>query len=224
VRIGRKTQATVFLGDDHAEELVLLQELPHLRRQVGAHVGGLPVVDHLADFLDRAVEECLFFLGQFRRGLVEQHLPFRPTGKQLAFEADRAGLQRHLLGVRQRRQDLGIEGQKRRSDPALADRGEQQRQNDHRQQHRRHDRGDLARAQETAGHQGRSGDGREDCERPAVVGGDGRDQDQGKEGDQNAHLVDSGNKLRQDFTIRNSMELGLAVSIPMRMVYHVKSG
>ena len=43
-----EAQAAVFLRHDHPEELVLLDELPHLRRQVRAHVGDVPVVGHPA--------------------------------------------------------------------------------------------------------------------------------------------------------------------------------
>jgi hypothetical protein len=45
-----ETQAAVFLRDDQAEELVALDEVPELRRQVGADVGDVPVVGHLAQF------------------------------------------------------------------------------------------------------------------------------------------------------------------------------
>ncbi len=101
-----EAQAAIFLRDDHAEELVLLDEGPQLRRQVGMDVGDFPVVDHRAQLFDGAIKEGLFFGSQLRLGVVEQDVPVRITGEQFALESDRTGFQRDALGLRQRRQHL----------------------------------------------------------------------------------------------------------------------
>ena len=84
----REAQAAVFLRDVEAEELVLLDVIPQLRRQVGAHVGDVPVVGHAAQLFARAVEEGLFFRGEFglgsdssssQSGLPENSSPSNPT-------------------------------------------------------------------------------------------------------------------------------------------------
>ena len=52
-------QAAVLLRDDHAEEALVLDVLPDVRRQVLQLVRDLPVVAHRAELLHRAVEERL---------------------------------------------------------------------------------------------------------------------------------------------------------------------
>ncbi|MNJ26615.1 hypothetical protein D3C77_211040 [compost metagenome] len=59
--VGGELQATVLLLDDHGEELVVLQVLPHLGGEVGPLVGHFPVVDHAAHVFNRAVHEGLLF-------------------------------------------------------------------------------------------------------------------------------------------------------------------
>jgi hypothetical protein len=51
-------------------------------------VGDLPVVDHLAELLDRAVEEGLLVLAQSRLGLAYRKLVrFRSIGVRLSIRA-----------------------------------------------------------------------------------------------------------------------------------------
>ena len=70
-------EPAIFLGDDHAEEFLLLEEVPDFGRQIGELVRDLPVVDHAADFFDRTVEEGLLLDRQFGLGLLEQIRPVR---------------------------------------------------------------------------------------------------------------------------------------------------
>ena len=58
--VGRELQSTVLLRDDHAEEPVLFQEGPGLFVQVTQFFRDLPVIDHVAKLIDRAIDEGLF--------------------------------------------------------------------------------------------------------------------------------------------------------------------
>jgi hypothetical protein len=67
---------------------LVLQVIPDLVGQAGAVVGNLPVVDHVAQFLDRAVEEGLFLgvsscsgflMKRPQRGRPENSSPSNPT-------------------------------------------------------------------------------------------------------------------------------------------------
>ena len=106
-----KPEPAVFLRDDQAEELLLLEELPHLRRQVRQFVGDLPVVDHGAELLDRPIQIGLLLHRQARYRLRQQRRPVRLAAEELALEADRAGVERHLLGFRQRGHHLLEQGE-----------------------------------------------------------------------------------------------------------------
>jgi len=53
---GRKAQTAVFLGNDHAEKALIFKKIPDRGRKIAVLVNP-PVVDHPAQFLDRAVEE-----------------------------------------------------------------------------------------------------------------------------------------------------------------------
>ena len=189
VREGGKTQAAVLLRDDHAEELVALDVIPDLGREIGAHVRRLPVVGHAADFFHRAVEEGALFGGEFGLGLVEQGLPHRAAGEQLAFETDRTGFKRDFFRVGERRQDLRVETQRMTRDERLPDRRDQQRQNEQRQQRtRRHRRGEVGAGQ-PADHQHAGGDRGEHGQRPSVVGRDAGDDQQYEERNEDAHAL-----------------------------------
>src|SRR3546814_1615164 len=161
VRQRGEAQAAVLLRDDHAEELVLLDEVPQRRRQVGVDVGDLPGVDLPAQILGRAVEEGLLLVGELRRRLRQQLVPVRVAREQLALEAHRTRLQRDALGLRQRRQDPAVELQQRRGDQRLADGGDQQRQGDQRRQRAGNHGGDRVGPQQPAADQQGGGDRRE---------------------------------------------------------------
>ncbi len=120
VRIGRKAKAAIFLRDDHAEEFLLLDEVPDFRRQVPPFPVDLPVVEHDAELVDRAVEERLLFRRQGRRGIGQQFRPVRIAGEEIGVPPDVAGLQRLALGVRHRRQYRARPGEDRLGDEIAA--------------------------------------------------------------------------------------------------------
>ncbi len=183
-----EAQAAIFLRDDHAEELVLLDEGPQLRRQVGMDVGDFPVVDHRAQLFDGAIKEGLFFGSQLRLGVVEQDVPVRITGEQFALESDRTGFQRDALGLRQRRQHLAEHLHHRAGQQRLADERQQQRHGDDGQHGGRHDRSGLVDVgDEPAGDQQGHADQRPGNQPHAVVGDERACQQQGEEGKNDAH-------------------------------------
>ena len=183
-----EAQAAIFLRDDHAEELVLLDEGPQFRRQIRMDVGDFPVVDHRAQLFDRAIEEGLFFGGQLRLGVVEQDVPVRITGEQFALEANRAGFQRDALGLRQRRQHLAEHLHHRAGQQRLADERQQQRHGDDGQHSGRNDRGGLVDVgNEPAGGKQGHADQRPGKQPHAVVGDERACQQQGEEGKNDAH-------------------------------------
>ena len=62
----------------------------------------LPVVEHCAELIDRAVEKGLLLRRQGRRGGGEQLRPIGIAGEQVSIPPDVAGLQRLALGIRHR--------------------------------------------------------------------------------------------------------------------------
>ncbi len=127
-------EAAVLLRDDHAEEFLLLDEVPDLGWQVGELVRDLPLVSHAADLLDRAVEKRLLLDRQFGLRLLEQLRPVGLAAEQFAFEADRAGLERDALGLRDLRRDLLVDREQRRCDLLPAEVVEIERHRDEREQ------------------------------------------------------------------------------------------
>ena len=101
-----KAQSAELLGNDHAQEASILDELPHVRRQVLVDVGRLPVAGHAAQCVDFMVEEALFFVGQCRPRRIEQPPPVRAAGEEFAVPPYRAGFERITLGLRHRRHQL----------------------------------------------------------------------------------------------------------------------
>ena len=97
----------VLLRHDQAEELAVLELLPHLRRQVAA-LPDLPVVHHLADLLDRAVQERLLVCGQSRVGLGQQPLSVGLAREQFALDPDRACVDGLLFRGRDDGQELHL--------------------------------------------------------------------------------------------------------------------
>ena len=104
MRIGRKAQAAILLRDDHREELLRLQEFPHVRRQVVQIPDDVPLIEPAAELLDRPIEESLFFRRQ--RGLRhrEKLRPIRIAGEDLGVPPYVAGFNRLALSGRQARQ------------------------------------------------------------------------------------------------------------------------
>ncbi len=79
--VGGETEATVLLRDDHREELVRLEEVPDLGRQVEQFPIDLPIVHHVAELFDRAVEERLLLLREDRVREGEELLPIGIAGE-----------------------------------------------------------------------------------------------------------------------------------------------
>ena len=113
MRERREAEAAVLLRDDHAEEALVLEVLPHRLRQVVALVGDLPVVGHRADFVHRAVEERLFLRRELRLGDGEQLVPVGFAGEQVAVPPHRAGVDRFALGLRHVRKDAAEDAEHR---------------------------------------------------------------------------------------------------------------
>jgi hypothetical protein len=122
VRERREAEAAVLLRDDHAEEALVLEELPELRRQVVALVRDFPVVGHGAGLLDRAVDECLLLRREARRGRGEQPLPVRAPREQIRVPPDGAGVDGLALGLRHVRQDAPVDREHGVADQAPAQR------------------------------------------------------------------------------------------------------
>ena len=118
--IGREAEPAILLRNDHAEELLLLDEVPGFGRQVAPFPIDLPVVEHGAELVDRAVEEGLLFRRQGRRRIAEQLRPVRIAGEEIGVPPDIAGLQRLALGVRHRRQHAVRPGEDRLGDDIAA--------------------------------------------------------------------------------------------------------
>ena len=105
LRLRRKPESAMLLADQHAEEALLLEKGPHLRRQIGAVVPDIPVVDHRADGVDRPIEERLLLGRQRHLANLEQLVPARFAREQFGVPADGARIERFLLGARHAWQD-----------------------------------------------------------------------------------------------------------------------
>ena len=121
MRIGRETEPAKFLGDDHAEEFVALDEGPRLRRQIAPFPIDLPLVEHGAELVDRAVEKGPLFLGQRRRRDRQQFRPVGIAGEEVGVPPDVAGFERLALGVGHRRQHAARPGENRLADEIAAE-------------------------------------------------------------------------------------------------------
>ena len=104
--VGGKFQPAVLLRNDHREELVRLEEVPDLRRQVAQFPTDVPVVDHAAELLDRAVEEGLLFRRELGGREGQQLGPVGIAGEQIRIPPDIAGFDGLALGIRQTRQHV----------------------------------------------------------------------------------------------------------------------
>jgi len=101
-----EAQAAVLLGNDHAEEPALADELPGLGRQIVRLVDGM-LVEHRVQGRHLGLEKGLLVGGQASGTARAQGVEVGPAGEQLALEAHRAGLERRPLGVAHGRQGLG---------------------------------------------------------------------------------------------------------------------
>ena len=99
LRLGREVQATVFLGNDHAEEFLFLEELPQFRRQISTFNGQVPGVAHGNSLGALVVNKGLLFLRQARVAVDQQAVPVGAPGKQLAIPTDGPRFQGHFFGI-----------------------------------------------------------------------------------------------------------------------------
>src|SRR5439155_380307 len=81
-------EAAIALRNDHGEELVALEAVPRLRRQVAQLPLDLPFVEHAAELVDRAVEERLLLLGQGRWRERQQLRPIGIAAEQVGVPTD----------------------------------------------------------------------------------------------------------------------------------------
>ncbi len=120
VRVCREFQAAVPLRNDHREEALRLQELPHVHGQVAELVRDVPVVEHPAQLLARPVDEALLFGGQARRLGCEQLRPLRRSREQLPVPPDGPRLQGLTLRLRHPGQQSQVGPHERAGDEQLA--------------------------------------------------------------------------------------------------------
>ena len=117
MRVGGEAEPAIFLRNDHREEFSRFQEIPDLGRQVVPLPIDLPIVEHAAQLLDRAVEELLLLLGKPGGRESEELLPVRVAGEQIGVPPDVAGLDRFALGVGEMRQGMLRHAEDRLGDP-----------------------------------------------------------------------------------------------------------
>src|SRR5262249_17373323 len=104
----------------HREELVALEIVPHLRRQVVQLPIDPPVVEHAAELVDRAVEERPLLRRERRRRKGQKLRPVRPPGEQVGVPPDLARPDRLALGGGRARQPLLCPWEDRPGDEAPA--------------------------------------------------------------------------------------------------------
>src|SRR5438552_5241526 len=92
MRVRGKAEAAVFLGDAHAEEALVLDELPDLRWQILVDVRCFPIADHRTELVDLAREKALFFGRELRGGHGQELRPIRSAGEKLGIPPDGTGL------------------------------------------------------------------------------------------------------------------------------------
>ncbi len=186
--VGGELQAAVLLLDDHGEELVVLQVLPHLGGEIGALVGHFPVVDHAAHLFYRPVHEGLLLgaEGADRNGV--QLLPVRVAGKEVGLPPGGARFDGFLLGAGHLRHDGLVDLEQRPGQLVAAKLHQVEGDGEHREQYP-HQQGHVAI--EGAGDQG-GGRGKRGGEqgRPAVChGADHQDHPEQSEGRRHFSLL-----------------------------------
>ena len=116
----RKAEPAILLRNDHGEELVALEKVPHLGRQVAQLEGDLPIIEHVAELVDWTVKERLLLGRQPRRRDREQLRPVGIAGEQVGVPPHVAGLDRLALGVGERGQHVARPAEDRLGDPVPA--------------------------------------------------------------------------------------------------------
>ena len=122
--LGRETQATVFLRNDHAEEFFLLQEIPQFFGQVSPLYRQVPGIAHGNRLGALVIHKGLFLIAQAGMTVDQQVMPVRATGEQLAVPAHSAGLQGHLFSVGNLRRHLLEHGEHPGGQPVHAELGQ----------------------------------------------------------------------------------------------------
>ena len=99
LRLGGEAEAAMLLGDEHAEEAVVADELPDVVGHVVQLVADAPIVEPLAELVGRPVEKGALLGGERDRRDAAELRPVGLAGEQLGVPADGAGLERLALGV-----------------------------------------------------------------------------------------------------------------------------
>ena len=89
----------MLLGDEHAEEAVVADELPDVVRHVVQFMTDAPVVEPLAELGGRPVEKSALLGGERDGGDAAQLRPVRLAGEQLGVPTDGARLERLTFGL-----------------------------------------------------------------------------------------------------------------------------
>jgi len=97
--VGGKAQSAIFLRKDHGKEFAPLEKIPDLRRQVAELPIDAPLVEHVAQFLDRAGQKCLLLGREACRGKFEQLAPIRVAAKQIGVPPHVAGFDGLAFGL-----------------------------------------------------------------------------------------------------------------------------
>ena len=103
--LGRKTEPAMLLGNQHAEEALVADELQDVLGDAVAVVPDFPVVQLLAQLLGLVVEEALLLRRQHDRIDGAQLAPVGAAGEKLRVEALRPSVERFLFGFRNRRKN-----------------------------------------------------------------------------------------------------------------------
>ncbi|KCB31552.1 hypothetical protein L543_3849 [Bordetella hinzii L60] len=101
MRVGRKAQAAVFLGNDHAEEALASHQVPDLGRQIAALPFDVPFVQQRAQARHRPFDEQAFFVAERGRRHGEQFVPIGVASEEIAVPPDIAGLDGLAFGIGQ---------------------------------------------------------------------------------------------------------------------------
>ena len=88
----------------------VFEELPDRGGEILVVLDDLPVIEHGAELLDRAIEKSLFRRGQGRGGEVEEFSPLRTATEEFAVPADAPGLQGLAFGGGEGREHALEEG------------------------------------------------------------------------------------------------------------------
>ena len=103
LRLGGEAEPAMLLGDEHAEEAVVADELPDVVRHIVQFMANAPVVEPLAELGGRPVEKGALLGGQRDGGDAAKLRPVRLAGEQLGVPADGARLERLAFGLGDRR-------------------------------------------------------------------------------------------------------------------------